>query len=166
MPSGCKNKTCNGVAHAFVPFPFPFRLRSVHGILRSPFSCFKCRLVVWDATAASKRTRMSRGKKIMKTATLIMKVFRRAASSPAAPRPWLVSFEIIICAMEPSSSSSTFSCCVPPHVVNFASYSARFKDLRSVYTPSISIVLSSAIPLARHKQHKELAFGECGRECG
>lgn len=52
MPSGCKNKTCNGVAHAFVPFPFRFRLRSVHGILRSPFSCFKCRLVVWDATAA------------------------------------------------------------------------------------------------------------------
>lgn len=108
MPSGCKNKTCNGVTHAFVPFRF--RLRSVQGSLRSPFSCFKCRLVVWDATAASMRTRMSRGKKIMKTATLIMKV-SRAASSRVAPRPWLVSFEIIICAMEPLSPSSTFSCC-------------------------------------------------------
>lgn len=114
-------------------------------LLRS-FSCFKCRLVVWDATAAQGEEDGG-GKKIMKTATLIMKVFRAASScAELTPRSWLVSFEIIICAMV-RRCVLVINIAVLPHVVNFVSHSSSslaslrlFKDLRS------SFCFSSGIP--------------------
>lgn len=65
----------------------------------------------------------------------------------ACPCPWLVSFEIIICAMAPppwpsssSSSSSTYSFCLSPVLttLHYSSCFAWLKDLRSVYTLSSS----------------------------
>lgn len=87
------------------------------------------------------------GKKIMKTATLIMKVFRAASScAELTPRSWLVSFEIIICAMV-RRRVLVINIAVLPHVVNFVSHSSSslafpclFEDLRS------SFCFSSGIP--------------------
>lgn len=93
------------------------------------------------------RVRRMGGKKIMKTATLIMKVFRAASScTELTPRSWLVSFEIIICAMV-RRRVLVINIAVLPHVVNFVSHSSSslafpclFEDLRS------SFCFSSGIP--------------------
>lgn len=68
---------------------------------------------------------MEGGKKIMKTATLIMKVFRAASSCVSADSAllWLVSFEIIICAMV-RRRVLVINISVLPHVVNFVSHSS------------------------------------------
>lgn len=111
-------------------------------------------------------------KKIMKTATLIMKVFRAASScAELTPRSWLVSFEIIICAMV-RRRVLVINIAVLLHVVNFVSHSSSslafpclFEDLRS---SSFSFCFSSGIPWLDSSSVKSRCLvwgGEQGAGC-